>query len=158
MKKIICAFVMMLFVTTAFSQQIYNVRVSLMADGKFEQQYGTIKVGGDVLNGMKDGNWIENHPNSDIPHFIIQYKEDKKNGLFLEFDKQANLIKMIDYKDDVMDGGNYVWDKNGRMTSKQEYKDGQLDGVSVFYTDKGFIQEESDYKAGKRDERSGGQV
>ena len=91
---------MMLFVTTAFSQQIYNVRVSLMADGKFEQQYGTIKVGGDVLNGMKDDNWIENHPNSDIPHFIIQYKEDKKNGLYLEFDKQANLIKMIDYEDD----------------------------------------------------------
>ena len=150
MKKIICAFVMMLFVTTAFSQQIYNVRVSLMADGKFEQQYGTIKVGGDVLNGMKDGNWIENHPNSDIPHFIIQYKEDKKNGLFLEFDKQANLIKMIDYKDDVMDGGNYAWDKNGRMTSKQEYKDGKLDGKSVIYTDKGFIQEESEYKAGKR--------
>ena len=150
MKKIICAFVMMLFVTTAFSQQIYNVRVSLMADGKFEQQYGTIKVGGDVLNGMKDGNWIENHPNSDIPHFIIQYKEDKKNGLYLEFDKQANLIKMIDYKDDVMDGGNYAWDKNGRMTSKQEYKEGKLDGKSVIYTDKGFIQEESEYKAGKR--------
>lgn len=141
---------MMLFVTTAFSQQIYNVRVSLMADGKFEQKYGTIKVGGDVLNGMKDGNWIENHPNSDIPHFIIQYKEDKKNGLFLEFDKQANLIKMIDYKDDVMDGGNYAWDKNGRMTSKQEYKEGKLDGKSVIYTDKGFIQEESEYKAGKR--------
>ena len=141
---------MMLFVTTAFSQQIYNVRVSLMADGKFEQQYGTIKVGGDVLNGMKDDNWIENHPNSDIPHFIIQYKEDKKNGLYLEFDKQANLIKMIDYKDDVMDGGNYAWDKNGRMTSKQEYKEGKLDGKSVIYTDKGFIQEESEYKAGKR--------
>ena len=75
----------MLFVVTAFSQQIYNVRVSSMEDGDFEQMYGTVKVCGEVLNGMKEGSWVENHPNSDIPHFIIQYKEDKKNGLYLVF-------------------------------------------------------------------------
>ena len=150
MKKIICAFVMMLFVTTAFSQYIYNVRVSTMADGVFEQYYGNIKVVGDVMNGMKEGNWIENYPNSDIPRYIIQYKEDKKDGLYLEFDKQANLIKKIEYKNDSMHGGNYAWDKNGRITVNQEYKDGMLDGKSVIYTDRGFIQEESEYKAGKR--------
>ena len=124
MKKIICAFVMMLFVTTAFTQQIYNVRVSTMADGIFEQYYGAVKVSGDVMNGMKEGSWVENHPNSDIPHFIIQYKEDKKDGLYLEFYKQANLIKKIEYKNDSMHGGNYAWDKNGRATTKQEYKEG----------------------------------
>ena len=95
---------MMLFVTTAFTQQIYNVRVSTMADGIFEQYYGAVKVSGDVMNGMKEGSWVENHPNSDIPHFIIQYKEDKKDGLYLEFDKQANLIKKIEYKKDSKHG------------------------------------------------------
>ena len=150
MKKIICAFVMMLYVTTAFSQYIYNVRVSTMAGGVFEQYYGNIKVVGDVMNGMKEGNWIENYPNSDIPRYIIQYKEDKRAGLYLEFDKQANLIKKIEYKNDSMHGGNYAWDKNGRATTKQEYKEGMLDGKSVIYTDKGFIQEEAEYKAGKR--------
>jgi antitoxin component YwqK of YwqJK toxin-antitoxin module len=142
---------MMLFVVTAFSQQIYNVRVSSMEDGDFEQMYGTVKVCGEILNGMKDGAWVENHPNTDVPRFIIHYKEDKKNGLFLEFDKQSNLIKKIEYKNDKIDGWNYSWNKGGKIVSKQEYKDGQLDGVSVLYTDKGFIQEESDYKAGKRD-------
>ena len=121
-----------------------------MEDKTFEQQYGTIKVTGDVLNKMKDGSWVETHPNSDIPHFIIQYKEDKKDGIFMEIDKQANLIKKVDYKNDMMHGGYYTWDKNGRVTSKQEYKEGQLDGKSVTYTDKGFIQEEAEYKAGKR--------
>ena len=150
MKKIICAFVMMLFVTKAFTQQIYNVRVSTMADGIFEQYYGAVKVSGDVMNGMKEGSWVENHPNSDIPHFIIQYKEDKRDGLYMEFDKQANLIKKIEYKNDSIHGGNYAWDKNGRATTKQEYKEGMLDGKSVIYTDKGFIQEEAEYKAGKR--------
>ena len=150
MKKVIITILMAMMNVVAFTQQIYNVRVSSMADGIFEQQYGAVKVSGDVMNGMKDGNWIENHPNSDIPHFIIQYKEDKRDGLYLEFDKQANLIKKIEYKNDSMHGGDYAWDKNGRMTSKQEYKEGMLDGKSVIYTDRGFIQEEAEYKAGKR--------
>ena len=150
MKKIILALAMMVFAVTAFSQQIYNIRVSSMEDGAFEQMYGAIKVYGDVLNGMKDGAWVENHPSTDVPHFIIHYKEDKKNGLFLEFDKQANLIKKIDYKNDMIDGCSYSWNKGGKIASRQEYKEGQLDGESVIYTDKGFIQEESFYKEGKR--------
>ena len=147
MKKVIITILMAMMNVVAFTQQVYNVRVSSMADGRFEQYYGAVKVSGDVLNGMKDGNWIENHPNSDIPHFIIQYKEDKKDGLYLEFDKQANLIKKIEYKNDSMHGGNYTWDKNGRATTKQEYKEGMLDGKSVIYTDKGFVQEEADRKS-----------
>lgn len=151
MKKIILTLAMMMFVVAASSQQIYNVRVSSMADGVFEQMYGAIKVYGNVLNGMKDGAWVENHPNTDVPRYIIHYREDKKDGLYLEFDKQANLIKKIDYKNDIIDGCSYSWNKLGKIASKQEYKDGQLDGQSVIYTDKGFIQEESVYKAGKRD-------
>ena len=141
----------MMFAVAAFSQQIYNVRVSSMEDGVFEQMYGAIKVYGDVLNGMKDGAWVETHPNTDLPRYIIHYKADKKDGLYLEFDKLANLIKKIDYKNDIIDGGAYSWNRGGKIASKQEYKEGQLDGNSVLYTDKGFIQEESGYKAGKRD-------
>ena len=151
MKKIFLTLAMMLFVMTAFSQQIYNVRVSSMSDGTFEQMYGAVKVYGGVLNGKKDGVWVENHPNSEIPHYIIGYREDKKDGVYLEFDKQANLTKKADYKNDMLDGLSVSFDKNGRTLSKQEYKEGQLDGKSILYTDKGFIQEESDYKAGKRD-------
>lgn len=150
MKKIFLTLVIMVFAVTAFSQHIYNVRVSLMEDGIFEKIYGTIKVSGNVLGGKKDGAWIETHPNTEIPHFIIHYKEDNKNGLFLEFDKQSNLIKKIDYKNDMIDGWNYSWTRGGKIVSKQEYKDGQLDGKSVIYTDQGFVQEESGYKAGKR--------
>ncbi|MBO7287003.1 MAG: toxin-antitoxin system YwqK family antitoxin [Bacteroidales bacterium] len=151
MKKIFLTLVMMLFVVTAFSQQIYNVRVSSMSDGIFEQMYGAVKVYGGVLNGMKDGTWVESHPGTDVPHYIICYKEDKKNGIYLEFDKQANLVNKADYKNDMIDGLSCSFDKNGRSLSKQEYKEGQLDGKSILYTDRGYIQEESEYKAGKRD-------
>lgn len=150
MKRFIITFFMAFINVAAFSQQIYNVRVSSMADGAFEQYYGAVKVTGDVMNGMKEGLWIENHPNAELPHFIIQYKEDKKDGLYMEFDKQGNLVKMVDYKNEMLHGDYYVWNKNGRITKKQQYKEGLLDGKSVIYTDKGFIQEESEYKEGKR--------
>ena len=129
---------MMMFAVASFSQQIYNVRVSSMEDGAFEQMYGAIKVYGDVLNGMKDGAWVETHPNTDLPRYIIHYKEDKKDGLYLEFDKQAYIIRKIDYKNDMIDGCAYSWNRGGKIASRQEYKEGYLDGNSVLYNDKGF--------------------
>ena len=83
MKRIFVTISILLSAMTAFSQQIYNIKTSDTEDGRYEQYFGTIKVSGNVLNGMKDGSWVENHPNSDIPHFIIQYKEGKKDGLYL---------------------------------------------------------------------------
>ena len=95
---------MMLFVMTAFSQQIYGVRVSTMADGMFEQMYGSIKVSGNVVNGMKDGAWVETHPNTELPHYIIHFKEDEPLQYVFEhegsrdfiYDKLSELIKMKD--------------------------------------------------------------
>ena len=92
MKRIIFTSIIMMFAVAAFSQQIYNIKVSDRQDGTFEQYYGTVKVTGNILNGMKEGSWVENHPNSELPHFIIQYKEGKKDGLYLEFDKQGNIV------------------------------------------------------------------
>lgn len=151
MKKIFFTLSMMLFAMTAFSQQIYNIKVTDRQDGVFEHYYGTVKVTGNILNGMKDGSWVENHPNSELPHFIIQYKEGKKEGLYLELDKQGRLLKKVDYKNDMMDGLNYAWRTNGLISVKQEYKEGELDGRSLIYNEYGFIQEESQYKSGNRD-------
>lgn len=151
MKKILLLLAMILYVATASSQHIYSIKTSDIADGNFEKYYGTIKVTGNVLNGMKEGSWVENHPNSDIPHFVIYYKEGKKDGVYMEFDKMANLIIMADYKNDMYDGLRCTWTKEGSISAKQEYKEGQLDGQSVVYTDRGFIQEEAVYKAGKRE-------
>lgn len=151
MKRVFVTISILLSAMTAFSQQIYNIKTSDTEDGRYEQYFGTVKVSGNILNGMKDGSWIENHPNTDIPHYIIQYKEGKKDGLYLELDKQACLIKKIDYKNDKIDGLSCAWRKGGLISVKQEYKEGQLDGMSIIYNDKGFIQEESQYKSGNRD-------
>ncbi len=149
-KTFLTLLIMMSFMMAASAQQIYNVKTSDKADGKIEQSIGTINLTGEVLNGMKTGTWVENYPNTELPHFIIQYSEGKKNGLFLEFNKDGYIIKKVDYKNDLIDGAYCEWGRNGRLLSKQEYKAGQLDGRTVICYDNGFIQEESEYKEGKK--------
>ena len=150
MKKTFLILMMMSFVMTASAQQIYNVKTSDKADGRIEQSIGTITLTGEVLNGMKNGTWIENFPNTELPHYIIQYQEGKKNGLYMEFNKEGYIIKKVDYKNDLIDGTLFEWARSGRLVKKQEYKDGQLDGRTVICYDNGFLQEESEYKEGKK--------
>ena len=149
-KTLFTLLILMMLATTASSQQIYNVKTSDKADGMMEQSVGNIKLTGEVLNGMKSGTWVENHPNTELPHYIIQYVDGKKNGLYMEFNKDGYIIKKVDYKNDVIDGTLCEWGRNGRLLKKQEYKEGQLDGRTVICYDNGFIQEESEYKEGKK--------
>ncbi|MBR5603801.1 MAG: hypothetical protein IKW51_06295 [Bacteroidales bacterium] len=149
-KTFLTLMVVMLFVTTVSAQQIYNVKTSDKADGRMEHSIGTITLTGEVLNGMKTGTWIENFPNTELPHYIIQYQEGKKNGLYMEFNKEGYIIKKIDYKNDLIDGTLCEWARSGLLLKKQEYKGGQLDGRTVICYDNGFLQEESEYKEGKK--------
>lgn len=149
-KTLLIIMIMMMSVMTVSAQQIYNVKTSDRADGRIEQNIGTIKLTGEVLDGMKTGSWTENFPNTELPHYIIQYKEGKKNGLFLEFNKEGYIVKKIDYKNDLIDGSYCEWARSGVLLKKQEYKNGQLDGRTVICYDNGFLQEESEYKEGKK--------
>lgn len=150
MKKIIFTITMMLFAVTVFSQQILKVKVDAKADGIYDESVGNIKITGEVYGGQKNGTWTEYHPNMELPHYIIQYKDGKINGLYIEIDRQAYIVKKAEYKDDHLDGVVYEWFRGGRLSKKQEYKAGQLDGKSAIYYDNGFLQEESEYKEGKK--------
>lgn len=150
MKKVIFTITMMLLVMTAFSQQIYNIKVDAKADGPYDESLGTIRITGEVLNGQRHGTWTEYHSNTELPHYIIQYNDGKKDGLYIEIDRQSYLVKKSEYKNDLLNGTVYEWFRGGRLSKKQEYKDGQLDGKTAIYYDNGFLQEESEYKDGKK--------
>lgn len=150
MKKVVVTLLMMMFCLAGTSQQILKVKADVKQDGAYEEMLGNIKITGEVMNGMKNGTWTEYHPNLDLPHYIIQYKEDKRDGLYIEVDRQAYLVKKYEYKNDLLEGTAYEWFRSGRMSKKQEYKAGKLDGKTVKYYDKGFLQEESEYKDGKK--------
>ncbi len=150
MKKTILTITMILFAVSAFSQQIYKIKLDNIADGLYEEMFGSVKITGEVANGMKQGTWTEYHANMEMPHYIIQYNNDKKDGLYIEIDRQAYITKKLEYKNDLVSGMTYEWFRGGKLSKKHDYKDGKLDGKTVIYYDKGFLQEESEYKDGKK--------
>ena len=150
MKKYLMTLLMMMFIMPAFSQQILKVKVDKKTDGTYDEYLGTMRITGEVLNGQKNGTWTECHPGSDMPHYIIQYKEGMIDGLYLEIDRQAYLIKKTEYKNNLINGTACEWSRGGKILKKQDFKEGKLDGKSYIYYDNGFMQEEAEYKNGKR--------
>ncbi len=150
-RKVIFTLAIALSCMTVFAQRIDIINVSAKPDGKYLEDGGDIVIEGEVLNGNKTGTWIQMHPRTELPHFIIQYKDGKKDGLFLEFDKQASLLKKMEYKDGELNGSCYEWFKGGRLSRSCVYQNGLLHGPLVKCYDKGPIQEEANYKNGVRD-------
>lgn len=151
MKKHFLTCIMLILCISGFSQKIDKIDLNGKPDGKYVEKIGGVEISGDVLDGMKTGTWVETHPQTELPHYIIQYKNDQKDGLFLEIDKQATLLKKIDYKDNKKNGAYYQWYKGGRLAKMYSYKNDKLDGPSKICYTKGPVQEESNYKDGKRD-------
>ena len=83
-----------LFAMPTFAQNIEKVDVSKAPNGKFTSQVGDCTVEGTVLNGQKDGTWIEyyNSP-AYLPKTIVNYKNGKKDGAFLEIDKTGSITQ-----------------------------------------------------------------
>ncbi|MGN0033909.1 MAG: hypothetical protein ACI358_09070 [Candidatus Limimorpha sp.] len=132
------------------AQHIDDVDVSGKPDGGYVELYNGASVTGSVSHGEKSGTWVENHPNSELPHFIIQFADNKRNGLFIEFDRQGNLLTKAEYKDGLRNGKCMKF-KLSVMTESVEYSNGKRHGASVICYDKGTIMEESAYKDGNRD-------
>lgn len=150
MRRLLVLSLCIMSCVTVFSQAMETLDVKTEPDGSYEHTVGSILVKGHVLNGLKNETWVENHPSVDLPHFIVQYKEGKKDGLYIELDKSGYIVKKEEYKDGKLHGESCQWFRSGRLSKKQEYKNGKLDGKSIICYDKGFIQEESEYKDGKR--------
>ena len=150
MKKYLVTVLLSVFCIAAAAQTANTVSVAEAPDGEFVQKNNSIKIYGNVLAGQKTGTWTETYSNTELPHYIIQYLNDKQDGIFIEFDKQGNLVRKIDYKNGLMDGRYYKF-KNTVLLELVEYQEGKKNGASTLYYDDGFIMESSNFKNGQRD-------
>lgn len=147
---IIIAFVM--FVMPIFAQSIETVDVTKAPNGKFTASAGDCTIEGMVLNGQKEGTWMEYYTgNIYLPKRIVNYEKGKKNGIYVEIDKTGSLTKKAEYKNDVLDGQVSEWFRGGRLSKLNTYKNGQLDGQQILCYEKGANLEVSNYKNGQRD-------
>ena len=150
MKKVLVTILLSVVCVFASAQTMNNINVKGKADGPFYQNNGNVKVYGVVLNGQKSGTWTETHPNSDMPHYIIQFKDDKKDGLYLEFEKQGIIVNRMEFKNDLIDGVCCKY-KNTNIMEYVSYKEGKKNGESKLFYERGMLMETSTYKDGRRD-------
>ncbi len=150
MKKVFVTVLLSMLCAVGFAQTIDKIVVSDQPDGTYVNINKGVKVYGPVLGGKKTGTWTETYANTELPHFIIQFADDKREGLYIDFDKQGNIGKKVEYKNGVMDG-KYLRFKNAIVMENVDYQAGKMNGESTKYYDKGTIMETSNYKDGQRD-------
>ncbi len=150
MKKLFVTILLSITCVFGFAQTMDKLSVDGKADGGFVNDSKGVKIYGTVLGGQKSGTWTETYANTEVPHFIIQYADNVRNGLYLEFDKQANLVKKVEYKNGLMDG-TYFKFKNAILIERVDYQQGQKNGESTVYYEKGTVMETSNFKNGQRD-------
>ena len=94
MRKTLIIIAMAWFAVPMFAQTVESVDVSKAKNGLFTTTAGEYTIEGNVVNGKKEGTWMEYfNNNSYLPKKIVNYQNGKKNGLFIEIDKTGSITK-----------------------------------------------------------------
>lgn len=136
----------------SFAQTIETISVSKAPNGRFSKVTNDGTIEGYVMNGKKEGTWIQ-YANATqyLPKKIVSYQNGKKNGVSIEIDKSGVIVEKAEYKNDVLDGQSSSWYHGGRLSKLNTYKEGKLHGEQIVCYEKGGYLEVSNYKNGERD-------
>ena len=117
MRKTLIIIMMALFAMPMFAQTVESVDVSKAKNGLFTTTAGEYTIEGNVVNGKKEGTWMEYfNNNSYLPKKIVNYQNGKKNGLFIEIDKTGSITKKAEYKNDMLEGQCSEWFRGCRLS------------------------------------------
>ena len=113
---------------------------------------GKILEEGIVLNGKRNGQWINYHPNNSANRIKIlsHYIDGKKTGVHLEFNTRGQIETKANYLNDQFHGLVAKY-KFGRPTEETGYKEGKYHGMHRTYYQRGDVQQEVEFKNGKQD-------
>lgn len=151
MRKTLIIIALVVFAMPMFAQTIETVDVAKAKDGKFTMKAGDCTIEGNVVNGQKEGTWIEYfNSNTYLPKKIANYEKGKLNGVFMEIDKTGSITKVAEYKNDKLNGQVSEWYRGGRLSKLNTYKDGIMDGEQILCYEKGGNLEVANYKNGYR--------
>jgi hypothetical protein len=108
---------------------------------------------GYMLNGKREGAWMTYH---DIPgdegrlKSLATYRNDKLEGVYLEFSNKGQVKLIAHYVNDLLDGqwARYEW---GATIEEADYKAGQMHGVYKQYGEGSKLLKEIQFVNGKQD-------
>ncbi|MGB1205539.1 MAG: toxin-antitoxin system YwqK family antitoxin [Chitinophagales bacterium] len=127
---------------------------------------------GYLQNGIKTGLWTTFQPKDSLLKTVTHYENDKKEGLYLEFGKRADLVQenayvadkkngvlrkfangrlvlIESYKMDILDGKYQKFYKNGKKEEESFYRNGEKHGTSTWYYDNEQVLTTYSYDMGK---------
>lgn len=110
---------------------------------------GNLSAYGIYVNGVREGAWVEYHPNGHVKA-VIGYENGKREGQAVELDDRGQLLERFTYHNDLLHGP-YTKYNRTRIKEESNYKNGKLNGELKKYYDNGKVIEESFYKNGKLD-------
>ena len=130
----------------------------LDASGKKQGLWKEITEGlewyGMYYNDTKNGVWASYHPATSPPlvNRSIGYINGKRNGLYIETDRNGFITMQEFYKNDSLEGMVVVFASGGKPKSEASFHNGKLNGTKKLYNSENFkLQEEGVYVNGKRE-------
>ena len=107
----------------------------------------TITLEGDVLNGKKQGAWIE-YDNKGAVESITNYYQGLQHGVSLTFDNQGYISTQSNYSQGILHGAYRTYNRR-KISEEKTYVKGDLDGVVKKYYSSGKLMQEAPYVEGK---------
>jgi antitoxin component YwqK of YwqJK toxin-antitoxin module len=105
---------------------------------------------GTIVNGQKEGTWIEYHTTGGFPSKSVNYLNGILNGPYIEYTNRGQISLKAFYKNNKLDG---PWAKYnyGYLEKEANYENGLLNGTLREYdTNNRNLQREINYKDGKQ--------
>lgn len=117
---------------------------------KYDEQGNLLEIGY-VESGVKVGGWVTYHPQKMFPQQLINYKDGKQTGLYMEFNEGGITERIANYQNNELHGPSAKY-RFSRLEELAEYKNGKLDGVFKSYRiQDGKLQTSAEYKNGVQD-------
>jgi len=81
--------------------------------------------------------------------YELNYKNGKKDGVSLFWNRDGSKSNELNYKNGIQDGVQlYWWENKNKLFSKENYKDGKKDGVQIYYNPDGIETKKENYRNG----------
>lgn len=109
---------------------------------------GTLKIFQHYINDTLNDSSIYYHPNGRIASIQL-YRDNKKEGIWRDYNKQGKLVSEISFKNNYFDGTSVKYSyRSVKMLTRLNFKEGRKDGLEEKFHADGSIQSKCYFKDG----------
>lgn len=107
----------------------------------FSYENSKIDGYGEYKNDKTIGKWVFFKSNGSINSIGSFNEKGERDGSWIWYDKNGNILETVSYKDGKLDGEYFLYFENGKVKTHGFYKEGKLNGLYEKYSEKGALLE-----------------